>query len=425
MSRRRCRILNKNKALPGTLAFFLGFFNPFLWLGTLIQPSAAATIEKPGTKNDSSLLEDKVIRKTGKPGVFDLVMPANELPPLDGSESLTRVSHTTRSGDTLDKLLLRAGISGKDRQPWLLAVHKQNSMKNGLRPGKELHLYFANAASASAGKMPKRHLRALEIELDENWILTLERGDQGIVFSKRERPYDVELKTAGGVVESSITEDGLRAGLNPSLISQLADIFTWEIDFDKELRKGDSFKVVYEKRSRKGKADSPLFRILAAEIVSQEQKHLALYFEKEKGKGGYYGADGRSLARAFLRFPLEFSSISSHFAHSRLHPILKVDRPHNGVDFTAKRGTPVRAVGNGKVVYAGWRKGGYGRLVEIEHDSAFSTRYAHLQRFAQGMRKGMAVKKGQIIGYVVRPAGARGPTCTMSFTRMSSTWILL
>jgi len=142
------------------------------------------------------------------------------------------------------------------------------------------------------------------------------------------------------------------------------------------------------------------FQILAAELINAGQKFFAIYFEKEKGKGGYYDLEGRSMARAFLRFPLEFISISSQFSHSRFHPILKVDRPHNGVDFAAKRGTPVRAVAEGKILYAGWRKGGYGRMIEIQHDSVYASRYAHLQGVALGMRRGVSVQKGQIIGYV-------------------------
>jgi murein DD-endopeptidase MepM/ murein hydrolase activator NlpD len=134
-----------------------------------------------------------------------------------------------------------------------------------------------------------------------------------------------------------------------------------------------------------------------------------MYFEKEKGKGDYYDLDGRTLARAFLRFPLEFASITSGFTDSRIHPILKIDVPHHGVDFAAKRGTPVRSVGEGKIVFAGWRKGGYGRLIEIEHDPAYSSRYAHLQSVAKGIRNGAAVHKGQIVGYVGSTGLSTGP----------------
>ncbi|MBI2350307.1 MAG: M23 family metallopeptidase [Deltaproteobacteria bacterium] len=201
-------------------------------------------------------------------------------------------------------------------------------------------------------------------------------------------------------MKSSFPEDAVRDGLNQALIYQLADVFSWEVDFEKDIQKGDTFKLLYEQRSRKGRESKASFQILAAELINAGQKFFAIYFEKEKGKGGYYDLDGRSMARAFLRFPLEFISISSQFSRSRFHPILKVDRPHNGVDFAAKRGTPVRAVAEGKILYAGWRKGGYGRMIEIQHDSVYASRYAHLQGVALGIRQGVSVQKGQIIGYV-------------------------
>ncbi|MBI2358765.1 MAG: peptidoglycan DD-metalloendopeptidase family protein [Deltaproteobacteria bacterium] len=230
--------------------------------------------------------------------------------------------------------------------------------------------------------------------------MTWEKGNKGIVFTKRERPYEIERKTAGGIIDTTLFNDGARAGLDESLLSQLVDIFSWDVDFDKDIQRGDTFRVVYEERVRKGSARKPLLRILAAELVSAGQQYVAIYFDKEKNKGGYYDLEGRSLARAFLRFPLEFTRISSFFSHSRVNPILKVDRPHHGVDFVAGRGTAVRAIGDGKVVFAGWRKGGYGRMIELQHGFEYATRYAHLQGFAKGTRSGISVKKGQVIGYV-------------------------
>jgi murein DD-endopeptidase MepM/ murein hydrolase activator NlpD len=312
-----------------------------------------------------------------------------------------------RSGESLTRLFIRFGLKEQERQLWLSAIQKHHPIK-ALHPGQELDFYFARA-EGPAGAKAKESLKALEIELNEDWILAWEKGGKGIVFSKREKPHDIELKSAGATVESSLAEDGSRLGIHESLLSQLADIFSWEVDFHKDIRRGDTFKLVYEQKSRKGKDVKTSFRVLAAELVNAGQKFFAIYFEKEKGKGAYYDLDGRSLARAFLRFPLEFTSISSRVSHSRLHPILKVDRPHNGVDFVAKRGTPVRAVAEGKILYAGWRKGGYGRMIEIEHDSIYSTRYAHLERLAQGLRKGVHVKKGQIIGYVGSTGMSTGP----------------
>ncbi|HEY6364459.1 MAG TPA: peptidoglycan DD-metalloendopeptidase family protein, partial [Candidatus Binatia bacterium] len=161
-------------------------------------------------------------------------------------------------------------------------------------------------------------------------------------------------------------------------------------------------------RSRKGQEKKTALRILAAELISAGEKFTAIYFEKQKGQGNYYNLEGRSLARSFLRFPLEFINITSQFADARFHPILRVNVPHTGVDFAAKRGTPVRAMGDGVITLADWN-GVYGKMVEIQHNSTYTTRYAHLERFAEGIRDGTAVSKGQVIGYVGSTGRATGP----------------
>ncbi len=388
----RTRSLGRSAApLPGLCCLAL-----ILWLATPLPLLHAAPPELPG--GDESALREAV-KPGNKADIRDLVPLRQELPPLEGLTMLKHVTHRARPGDTLTKLFIQFGLNEQERQLWLRSIQREHPIK-GLRVGQEMHFYFTKPEISPRGLKERETLKALEIELNEDWILTWEKGSKGIVFSKREKPYDVELKTAGGVVESLLSEDGARVGLNQALISQLADIFSWEIDFHKDIQRGDTFKLLYEQKSRKGRESKASFRILAAELINAGQKFFAIYFEKERGKGSYYDLDGRSLARAFLRFPLEFSSISSQFSHSRFHPILKVDRPHNGVDFTAKRGTPVRAVADGKILYAGWKQGGYGRMVEIQHDSIYATRYAHLQGLARGIHRGITVQKGQLIGYV-------------------------
>ena len=366
------------------------------WLAMPIAPLLASPLEN---QSNGAPVSAERARAESKSGTREALRPQAEPSPLEELATLRHVKHRVRSGETLTRLFFRFGLNEQERRTWLGSIQKHHPIKT-LHPGQEMDFYFARPEPSQRGTAGKETLKALEIELNEDWILTWEKGSQGIVFSKREKPSDVELKTAAGVVETSLAEDGSRIGLQAGLVSQLADIFSWEIDFHKDIRPGDTFKLVYEQKSRKGKEHNSSFRVLAAELVNAGQKFFAIYFEKEQGKGGYYDLDGRSLARAFLRFPLEFTSISSRYSHSRFHPILKVDRPHNGVDFSAKRGTPVRAVAEGKVLYAGWRKGGYGRMIEIQHDSVYTTRYAHLQGLARGVGRGVSVQKGQIIGYV-------------------------
>jgi murein DD-endopeptidase MepM/ murein hydrolase activator NlpD len=397
------KIVKKDKFFKAMSVFFFGLFG-LLLAGALSQSLAAGLPDLPEQRQGTS--SEEVTGPVGRSGADNLYPSQRELGPLGRLDSLRRVTHRARPGDTLAKLLSRFGLSKDERLMWLRSIQKHRSMK-GLRPGQVMHFYFTVPDRSQRGQ--KEHLKALEIELNEDSILTWEKGTKGIFFSKRERPYEVQLKTVGGVVESSLFEDGARAGLNQKLLSQLADIFSWEIDFDKDIKKGDTFKLLYEERSRKNKKTKTPFRILAAELINAGEKYNAIYFEKNKGKGNYYDLDGRSLARAFLRFALEFASISSYFAHSRFHPLLKFERPHNGVDFVAKRGTPVRAIGDGRIVHAGWRKGGYGRMIQIQHNSVYGSGYAHLQRVAHGIRKGVDVKKGRIIGYVGCSGLCKGP----------------
>ena len=299
-------------------------------------------------------------------------------------------------------------LSREEKQIWFRSIRKHFSPKR-LRMGREIYFYFSKNDSARPGENKARDLKALELNLNDDWVLTWERRDQGIVFRKRERPYETEVKAGSGTITNSLYESGVRLGIHPAVISQFVDIFAWEVNFHTDVRSGDSFKVLYMRRYRKGSKRNETFRILAAELINRGQKHFALYFQNENGEGNYYDLEGRSLARSLLRYPAKFSRISSTFSNSRFHPILKVKRPHRGVDFAAKPGTPVRAVGDGKVTYAGWKRGGYGRFIEIQHGSVFKTHYAHLHRFARGIRRGAKVKKGQIIGYVGCTGLCTGP----------------
>ncbi|HEU4341569.1 MAG TPA: peptidoglycan DD-metalloendopeptidase family protein, partial [Candidatus Binatia bacterium] len=327
-------------------------------------------------------------------------------------ERWEHTTHRTKAGDSFPLLLNRLALSQTERRLWVRSIERDFG-KKPLPAGKAVHFYLSRPAGSN-GATSVVQLKAVEVDYSESLNLTWEKGSWGIVFDKREKPYEIELKTVGTVVDSGLFEDATKAGIQPALISQLADIFSWDIDFYNSIRAGDSFKILYESRSRKGQETKTALRILAAELINAGEKLTAIYFEKQQGVGGYYNLDGRSLARAFLRFPLEFTSITSHFTEARFHPVLKVNVPHTGVDFAAPRGTPVRAVGDGVITQAGWNKG-YGKSIEIRHDSTYSTRYAHLGRFALGIRSGTTVKKGQVIGYVGTTGRSTGPHLHFEF----------
>lgn len=327
--------------------------------------------------------------------------------PIDPFERREHVLHRIRQGETLLGVFGGYKLPEAEKQLWIRSLTREIG-RQPLPAGKILHLYFAKPTLIQSRPNISRQLKALEFDQDDTFTLTWEKGIRGILFQRREKPYDVEIKTVSAEVDSALLEDGRKAGIHPALLSQLADIFTWDLDLTRAVQKGGTYKILYEQRSRKGQEAKPVMRILAAEINNAGQKLTAIYFEKQKGQGNYYNLEGRSLARAFLRFPLEFTSITSQFTESRFHPLLKTNVPHTGVDFAAQRGTPVRAVGDGIISEAGWN-GSYGKAIDIKHDASYLSRYAHLHNFAPGIHPGVKVFKGQVIGYVGSTGRSTGP----------------
>jgi murein DD-endopeptidase MepM/ murein hydrolase activator NlpD len=186
-------------------------------------------------------------------------------------------------------------------------------------------------------------------------------------------------------------------------VLQFADIFAWTVDFLTECRRGDRFRLLYVQETGNGATD-----VLAAAYAQRDTTHIGLSLPREDGGTDYYTPTGTNLRKAFLRSPLNYRRISSRFSYSRYHPILKIRRPHLGVDYAAPTGTPVVSVADGKVSFAGW-KGGYGRYVKIKHTGGCYTAYGHLSRFARGVRKGARVSQGQVIGYVGSTGLSTGP----------------
>lgn len=327
--------------------------------------------------------------------------------PIDPLEKRVHIVHRVRPGESFADMLGRYGLTATEKQFWVRSLTR-DAGRRPLMAGREVHLYFGKPTLTRAKRAVPGQLRALEFDQDDAYTLSWEKSVNRILFQRREKPFEVEVKSLSGEVETSLFEDGRKAGVHPKLLSQLADIFAWDVDIENAVKKGDSYKILYERRSRKGQESKSVMRILAAELNNAGQKLAAVYFEKQKGLGNYYNLKGRSLARSFLRFPLEFTSITSHFSESRFHPLLKTNLPHKGIDFAAQRGTPVRAVGDGVVTEAGWNRG-YGKAITIKHDSTYTSRYAHLQGFAPGIRSGTSVIKGQIIGYVGSTGRSTGP----------------
>lgn len=221
-------------------------------------------------------------------------------------------------------------------------------------------------------------------------------------------PYvDTLCYLTQGVVNSTLYESMLKLDETPKLVYRFVDVFAWEIDFVTDTRNGDSFFVYYEKTF----CDSTFVdyqNLIVMRYKGEVGDYCGFYYCDPDGYEDYYNEKGESLRKSLLKSPLRFSYISSYFSKSRYHPILKVWRPHHGLDYVAPKGTPVSSIGNGTVTFKGW-KGGYGNLVEIRHMNNFKTRYGHLSAFARGLCQGKKVKMGELIGYVGSTGLSTGP----------------
>ena len=250
-------------------------------------------------------------------------------------------------------------------------------------------------------------LTRLVHRLDRIRSLHVSRDGDTFKFEEIVEPPEVSVAIASGTIDSSLFEAGQSAGLSDSIIMQMAEIFGWDVDFALDIRAGDRFALVFEEQYKGGEkiGEGP---IVAAEFTNRGRVIRAVRYSDSAGYTDYFSPDGRSMRKAFLRTPVNFTRISSRFSFSRRHPVLHKMRAHRGVDYAAPRGTAVKASGDGKVVFAG-RKGGYGRTIILKHGSTYTTLYAHLSRFSKGIRTGKRVEQGQIIGYVGSTGLATGP----------------
>jgi len=215
-----------------------------------------------------------------------------------------------------------------------------------------------------------------------------------------------------GIVSSTLYESITDLGASAQLADDFADVFSYDVDFSRMVRAGDEYRILYERLYRTDDEGNEVFvkpgRILAARYSGRTGEHTAVYYRTDEGTGGYYRPDGSAVQRQFLMAPLRYSRISSTYSSARLHPILNITRPHHGIDYAAPLGTPVFAVAGGEVVQKSWA-GGFGNLVKVRHPSGYTSYYAHLSRFASGLRVGQTVSQKQVVGYVGQTGLATGP----------------
>ncbi|MDX1669282.1 MAG: peptidoglycan DD-metalloendopeptidase family protein [Limnobacter sp.] len=307
-----------------------------------------------------------------------------------------------KRGDHILTTLERAGVEAEGLQAFLSGDSVGKLLFSQLRAGRSITVQMDESNQLNWMRYKLNHADSY---VESVFIERSPEGEYSAELQKLE--FDKDLAFRSGRIESSLFGAADSADLPESVAIKMAEIYSSQIDFHRELREGDQFRVVYEQLSLDGEPVGS-GRVLAVDFVNDGRSHKAFYFESPQGKTGYYDEKGMSLRSTFLRSPLKFSRISSGFSKRRFHPIQGRWKAHNGVDYAAPTGTPIHATANGRVELVG-RKGGYGNVVYLKHNNGYSTRYAHMSRFARGLRNGDRVEQGDIIGYVGATGWATGP----------------
>ena len=328
--------------------------------------------------------------------------------------SLVR-NDTTRSTDNAQKLLARLGIN----DPVALAFIRNDTTARLLLSGRAGKMVQAQAASDGAMALLVARFAAANSEQNKTHFsrLTISKASGQWASNLQTLPFASQVRLSSGTIRSTLFAATDEARLPESVAAQLAELFSADVDFHRELRKGDTFSVVFESLTADGEPvtwNEGAGRVLAAEFINGKKAHHAVWFDAADGRGapgGYFGLDGSSRKRSFLASPVEFSRVTSGFAN-RLHPIFQTWRQHLGVDYAAPTGTPVRSVGEGSVEFAG-RQGGYGNVVQIKHSKDRSTLYAHLS--AIDVKTGQRIEQGQRLGAVGSTGWSTGPHLHFEF----------
>jgi murein DD-endopeptidase MepM/ murein hydrolase activator NlpD len=367
----------------------------FLALGVLGTFGVVSTLAVSGVEPRE--------RKPARPLVKEAqARPAAPAPTPPPPVEVARAD-TLRKGETLSELLERTRLGADDARSLRAEIEAAHDVRT-FRPG----LVLRYTQKTATGELVNA-----ELALDADHVLSVERGADGLEAAVEEVEVRADTAVLAGTVSSSLYQALLEGdGSVPRaererLADILADqIFAWKVDFSRDLQPGNAFRIVYERMARPdGTARSG--RVLAVQFEIGDRLQEAYLF-RQNDRDDYFDADGESLRRAFLRAPLEFRRISSTFSTGRYHPILHRIRAHKGVDYAASTGTPVRAVGDGVVASAG-RDRGYGNVVHLRHMRGYASRYAHLSRFAEGVRAGVRVHQGDVIGYVGSTGLSTGP----------------
>ncbi len=351
-------------------------------------------VPPPGAKGKESALP-----------VVQLASTATQAMPLHVrdlfSGSPRQVRDRVQPDDLLTTLLARHGINQATAYQVAEASRPAFNLARMMKPGNEVRLSMDH----------KGQLLGVAYSMDPDTLLWIMRPRDGAPFQPhvQKKQFDTQLRQVSGTIgeEGSLFLAGQSAGLSHAMVSKLANLFEWDIDFTRDIHAGDRFRVVYETKYYHGRRERD-GEIVAAEFINQGRLLQVFHYTDPAGNTGYYDAKGQSIRKLFIRAPVDFTRISSLFSRNRPHPIFGFTRAHKGVDYAAPQGTPVRAAGDGRITFIG-RKGEYGQFITIRHNDTYSTAYAHLSAFGHGLQVGSRIKQGEMIGRVGATGSATGP----------------
>ena len=316
--------------------------------------------------------------------------------PLQKDETPRVIDGRIKEGETLFVIFKKYGLDLAE----LFEISEASASVHGLANVFPDHRYKIKLDEDNS-------VSAFTYWIDDEYRLDALRNEEGFEAEKKKIHYDKRTAQIGISIKDNLISSLGNDRENVSLAFDLSDMFAWDLDFTSDLRKDDVFKIVVQECYRNGEFKK-YGDVLCAEYVGADGMTLRAYRFKSAEKVGYYDSKGRPLKKAFLKAPLSFRRISSGFSLRRKNPVLKIYRPHHGVDYAAPTGTPVSAIGSGTVTFAG-RRGGYGNLIILKHWNGYSTYYGHLSRIGKGIRRGAKVPQGQTIGYVGSTGNSTGP----------------
>ena len=332
---------------------------------------------------------------------IDVTEEAVQLPIVSLEEAYPYVIEPNTS---LFEALRKLNVSPQAIQE-IVTASKPIQNLSRLQPGIRFQVFY--------GQEPEPEINGINFRFSAVESMEVSKTDNVWVAKKVTEQVDIKVVSFSGMVTTSLWESAIKSKMDPNLISELADILGWEVDFSREVRQNDRWRLTVEQKLVKGEAIG-WGAILAAEYENAGTAYQAALFRRDGKEIGYYSPDGASLRKMFLKSPIRYGRITSSFSTRRFHPILKIRRPHLGVDYGAPIGTPVRAVGDGSIVFAA-RKGGAGNMIKLRHNATYQTAYKHLKGFAKGIRSGAKVQQGQVIGYVGNTGLSTGPHLHFEF----------